>query len=808
MNHAGRRRLQHKSTQCSEAALGSGFSSGSGLRLCTTWALFAMLSIGAAQPAAQVPLQPQTQQAQTVAAPREQVGTNQLATKRLGTEANDIRLQGRELVGSLHGETIWTFPLPPELGVLRGPLRQGEVTYVGIGPAVLAFDMGGNVLARYDLSAPVLTLDGSGGLIRATVAGDDYRETFTLIPPENGGGTRERVVFAPEPAVTLWTVQAADLVPASEVSNRWQQNDLNPFLGLRAAGQARAAGQPEQEAKALQRLMNAPQPFPVWVKLAARLEAAGYPQQAELALERARADAAARGYDPAIRVDRTALAAYGNPTGYVSTLLDQGRLTRAEVWLRHLRALHPRMEGGETLYLRFAGELDKQGRAGEAAEWRRFVDSLRVGTLYHGGATGLRALSHASGLLAFSLALSLVLAVWATARRARSAQQADLLALRSRKRSWRSAPVQHLRYSVLSYVGAGERLVLLGLSLSLVLSLSGGLWASRTAQLLAAPALNIGTYGGAWSESGLARLPLRSGPDAALLRGLSVQLSGDLSRARVSYQAAHSLGCARNNLGTISALRSDQPSADAFFRSALSVQPDLGAAAYNLKFPVLTLGSDFQALYRGGEPRLCYPDDRSLIRALGGSVGDLWRAQWAQAGLQLREITSLAARGKLHPWALLWLAEAVAVAAIVLTLLPVRVPRKQSTPRPVASKVSADTLHSSSPLPLPSPSPERDLLAWLLPGSGLLEWVWGGVLLLVFVAAALAWLTGWAMTQTAAGVPLPWPLTLWPADAWPTTLAGLSGSLWPPALLLFVWLTNAAYLWWLRLKRKSSRTAK
>lgn len=711
---------------------------------------------------------------------------------KLNGEASDIRLQGRDLVGSLRGETIWSVTFPPELGALRGPLRQGSTTYLGIGPAVLAFGAGGEVLGRYDLSAPVLTLDGSGDLIRATVAGTgavtgtggDYRETFTLIPPENGGGTQERVVFAPHKEVTLWALQSADLIPAKEVRGRWQQNAFNPFLGLRAALQAREAGQTKQAAADLRRLMAAPQPFPVWVKLAARLDAAGYLEQADLALERARADAAARGYDPAIRVSRAALQAYGAPTGYILTLLEQGRLNRAEVWLRHLRALHPRHEGSEALYLLFAEQLESQGRSGEAAEWRRFADSLRSETLYHLGPQGLSVLGDMSGLLASALALSLVLAAWTTLHRARSLQQIGRQRQSPPKHSRRRPPLQQLRHSVLAYTGAGERLVLLGLSLGLVLSLSGELWASRTAQLLAAPALNLGTYGGAWSENGLARLPLGSNPDAALLRGLSTQLAGDLSGARVRYQAARDLACTRNNLGAISAVRGDRPSADAFFRSALSVQPDLGAAAYNLGFPVLTLGSEFQALYRGGEPRLCYPDDRSLIRALGGSVGDLWRAQWTMPGVQLREIGAQAAQGKLHPWALLWLAEALALAILVLALLPVR----------------SGTQTESAPLPT---YPGSSLLAWLLPGSGLLEWVWGGPLLLVWTTAALAWVGGWAINQIAGGQALPLPLSLWPVAAWPTALTGLD-SAWLPAVMGAAWLVNAACLWWLRLRRQAA----
>ncbi|WP_261664482.1 hypothetical protein [Deinococcus sp. Marseille-Q6407] len=727
-------------------------------------------------------------QAQTAATSTVATSTATGFTAQRGTPATEVQLQGRVLTGSRLGEVSWAQTFPPELGDLRGPLRQGDVTYLGAGPAVLAYNEQGKVLARYDLSAPVLTLDGSGGLIRATVSGGDYRETFTLTAPENGAGTQERVVFTPDPAVTLWTMRAADLVPDSQVAQQWRRDAFNPFLGLRAAQQARAAGQPAQEAAHLRQLMAMPQPFPVWVKLAARLDAAGYAEQADRALELARADAAQRGYDPAIRVSRSAPEAYGNPAGYINSLLEQGRLTRAGVWLRHLRTLHPRIQGGESLYLRYTGLLESQGRAGEASEWRRFADSLRSETLYHRGDQGLIRLRDTSSLVAAALTLSLLLAAWSILRQARAARRADLSSLTSGPgneggHSWKPRPLERLSYTPLHYAGTGERLTLLLLSAALVLSVSGGLWASRTARLLETPALNTGTYGGAWAENALARLPLGSSPEATLLRGLSTQLSGDLSAARVRYQAAQALPCARNNLGVIAALRGDRPSADALFRSALAEQPGLGAAAYNLGFPVLTLGSEFQEQYRGGDPRLCYPDDRSLIRALSGGVTGLWRSQLLEPGQQLQDIAAGARQGQLHPWALLWLSELLALGTLLLALLPPR--------RPAGAPLRTDRWGQSD---LAARRPERDPLAWVLPGSGLLEWVWGGPLLLSFVLGGLAWAAGRAAALLAAGEALPWPLSLWPAGSWPSSLAWLQGA-WPLALMALAWLINAAFLW-------------
>ena len=672
-----------------------------------------------------------------------------------GATSLDIRLQGRDLTATAQGRTVWSYSPAPELGGVRGPLRQGGVTYLGVGPAVLAFDDSGKVLSRYDLPAAVLTLDASGGVLQATTAGPDYRETFTLIPPASGGGTQERAVFAPDPAVTLWAAHAADLVPPNEVRRRWQQDGQNPFLGLRAAMQAQATGNAAQAHADLARLMNAPQPFPLWTALAGQLEAAGYPALATEALERARADAAQRGYDPAIRVSREAQAAYGNPLGYISTLLQQGRLTRAEVWLRHLRTLHPRVEGGEALFLRYAALLDSQGRRGEASEWRRFVGSLREGTLYHRGAGALEEVREVSRLLALSLCLSLVLALGAV--------------LAASWRRARRSGTSGMQRGPLLHASLGERLVLLGLGLGLTLCLSGALWAARTASLLAAPALNTGTYGGAWAEEGLSRLPAAAaGADAALIRGLARQLDGDLSAARVSYQAAGPLPCARNNLGTVAQLRGDRPSAEALYRAALEAQPDLGAAAYNLGFPVLSLGSEFQVLYRGAEPRLCYPDDRSLIRALGGDIRSVWRAEVVQPVPLLRQAWAEAEAGRLSPWLTLALAQALTLALLVLALLPTREATEPAEDEPESTQGGAQA------------AARPGLLAWLLPGTGLLSGVWGGVLLLGAVTAALL------LAAALGGLP-----------------AGLAGGFSPrplPAALVLgaSYLINSAALAWRR----------
>ncbi|WP_034385886.1 hypothetical protein [Deinococcus sp. YIM 77859] len=323
-----------------------------------------------------------------------------------GAGADAVR-EGRTLRYEDGAVLRWERHYPAALGELTGPVTLGGVIYLGVGPVVYAFAESGALLARYDLPAPVTSLDPTGGTLRVSTAGSGYVERFTLGDPRQGGGVQERVVLAPDPEVTGWLERAARLVPPEELTRAAREDPLNPFLAVQEAQQAARRGDRYAMLNAVRRSLEGELPFPAWVRLAAALDASGFPAAADLALDRARRDAAARGYDPEVRVSREALLAYGNPSGYVGTLLDQGRLGRADVWLRYLRDLHPRFEGGSALYARYADLLDAQGRSGEAEEWRQFSRELRAGTLYNLGAEGPRRVRDAARLLTLALLLAL-----------------------------------------------------------------------------------------------------------------------------------------------------------------------------------------------------------------------------------------------------------------------------------------------------------------------------------------------------------------------------------------------------------------
>ena len=540
----------------------------------------------------------------------------------LGAAQAAAVLDGRTLTFSQNAQTLAALRFPESAGDLSGPVTQGEVTWLGVGPALYGFTPGGTASLRLDFSDVISSLDASGGVLRVTAGPSGEQDTYTV----SGEQIQERVVFVPDTQVTGWLKRVASQVPEGEVAQAAAQDPTNPFLALRLAALARQRGDRFTALSQTQRAASLPLPFPALLQLAAQMEALNSPSAANLLLSRAGRDYAARGYDPALPISRAALKAYGDPLGELEQLLGENKLERADVWIRYLRQTSPRFEGSLALYARYAELLDAQGRSGEAEEWRAFARTLTEGTLYNLGADALLTLRDAARLSTLALLISLLAAYLTLAARAWRVQGQDTAALGGRWGSWLRHPLSRLRRSVVAYSGLGEKLVLLSLLSAVLLTLSAWTWAARTETRLQAPALNIGTYGGAWFYGGLDELELSTTRETALLRGLSAQLDGDDAAARSSYeQGGAALPCVQNNLGVLAQNREDSAQGRELWRASLSAAPDLLAPAYNLGLQPSAPEAAFQREYRGA-PRLCYPDQRALVRALGGSLAGQLRA--------------------------------------------------------------------------------------------------------------------------------------------------------------------------------------
>ncbi|GGJ82879.1 hypothetical protein [Deinococcus aquiradiocola] len=627
-----------------------------------------------------------------------------------GLAGADAALDARTLTyQNDDGLTTWTRTYPPELGPISGPLRQDGLTWLAVGPALYGYADDGEQRVRLDFPGEVSALDGGGGTLQATAGFGSVRQTFTVAEMQIQG----RVVLPPDPQVTGWLARAASVVPQSQLVQASQQDPANPFLNLRLARLSELRGDRYGAISAAQRAVTAEVPFAASVQLAAQLDAAGYPAAADLSLDRAASDWAARGYDPALTVSQDALRAYGDPLGELNTLLAQNKLRRAEAWIRYLRLVSPRFQGYPELYARYARILDAQDRGGEADEWRQFSHDLSAGTLYNLGPGSLLILQAASRLLAAALLLAILAALSGYAVHYWRVQGEDLAPLGGRWRSWLRHPLSRARRITLGYAGFGEKLVLVALLLGLLISLSAWVWTGRVNARLLSPALTAGTYGGAWFYDGLDRLALSgNAADIALIRGLASQLDGDTATARQTYARAGTApsACIQNNLGVLSGVGGDTAQARDSYRQALALDPGQVPASYNLGLHPQSPETAFQESQRSNQPRLCYPDQQTLIQALdtppGSSVLGLLRDPW--------NVLNGLPTGLPRPLQWMWVTLLLALlTASILWLAVPRLPAGHAAGRP----------------------PLYRLTALLLPGSALLEGAWGSVLLL-----------GWALT--------------------------------------------------------------
>ncbi|WP_420594967.1 hypothetical protein [Deinococcus sp.] len=635
-------------------------------------------------------------------------------------------LEGRTLTFEQAGQTVASVRFAPELGDLVGPVTQGGSTWLGIGPVLYRYDALGVAQTRLDFPDLLSSLDNSGGVLRVTSGPSAAQDSYSVVDNQ----IQERVVFVPDAAVTTWLARAAASVPDAELKDAVKQDPTNPFLALRLAQQARQQNDSFTALSETQRAASLPLPFPASLQLAARFEALASPSAANLLLSRAARDFAARGYDPALPLSRAAQQAYGDPLGELDTLLERNQLERADVWIRYLRETSPRFEGWPQVYARYAALLDAQNRSGEAEEWRAFSRSLTSGTLYNLGPNALLTLRDAARLCALALALCLLAAALTLTARAWRVQGRDTAEIGGRWLSWLRHPLSRMRRSAVAYAGWGEKLVVFALLAGLLVALSAWTWAARSQQQLNAPALGIGTYGGAWFYNGLDDLELRPGRDSGLLRGLAAQLDGDDTLARSLYAAGGApLPCAQNNLGVLAQHRGDALQARELWRSALSASPDLLGPAYNLGLQPSAPQAVFQREYRS-DPRLCYPDQRALVRALNGGLagqlGVLAVSPWQAL---------LATPTGLPTW-LQGVWAALLLIIVGLNLVWLLTPAPETAPR------------AGRP-------PLFRVLALLLPGTALLDGAWGAVLLLGWAAALGSWLVGRGSVQMAylPGVP-------------------------------------------------------
>jgi tetratricopeptide (TPR) repeat protein len=627
------------------------------------------------------------------------------STARATTEVAkpEIMLGPDALEARRSGVILWRIaPAPPAVVTVA----RGVLVAEGASVTLRAADTG-QVLGRSFLSGKVMLLEPTGADVRASVQLDSgIREGFTL----RGIKPVERVTFPPSKAL-LATLEPAANLNLTQLRAMVNLDPSNPLLLVNFAAALERDKQPASALEQFRTALAKSEPFFVSIRLAALLERFNQPDLADDALRRARVQYAKSGYDPAFRVNQSALAAWGDPLGVARNLFKTGNAKRGGVWLEFLRNTMPRFAGFDAAYVEYATWLQSQGNPGEAEQWLEFNRLLAQGTSFRLGEQApsrIAGLSLAAALALlfayFALQLVLMAKYWGV-------QSSDLRPFGGRLGAWRRAPFQRLRFAMPAYQTFTERFVLLTLLASVLALLVVHNWGTRSRTALAEPTLSQGTLGGAAFWAKYADQP--STANAEALRGLAAQLDGDLERAAKFAKNAPASAIALNNLGVIASVRNDTATATAQYREALKLDQNALAPAYNLGNAPNGYRATFHNLTRAGQAMLAVPEPKELVNTVAGDLGGEFSSLASDPWQYLSSLV-LPSFLQLPGWSL-------QLIAVILLLLAVGTLLWLIVPRPASTRLAPRGLL-------------YELLAILIPGTGLADEVWGLFLLAPWAA--------------------------------------------------------------------------
>lgn len=602
------------------------------------------------------------------------------------------------------GERLWRLTFPESSGATTEPLLTEGRLYVAHGNSVLRLEPEtGRVRERFILSGPVERVERlDGRTVAVTVRhGEGLLERFTL----SDNRLQEPVRFGLEPR-TFGLLRAEALVP--DPAARLERDPTNPWLYL-ALGLRQ--NEPETARASFARAVEMATTFYDLAGLATVLEENGERALAADAWDAAMRDFAARDYDPRLLRSARLEAAYNFPLTPLRAALERGDDISAGFWAERLYLAAPNAPGAGDALRDYAALLRVVASPEDAALWeRRAQEYSRAGpSALDRTVTVLARNGWALALAFFVTFLALHLTLFVKYARARRSD---------RGRGGRAPWLFAVRYTTLS-----EKFVML-LLLAAVLAcaaLAGWYGASRTLPEV----VRSGTLANRAAQVYLAQFQEGAepnSPSAALIRGYAAEVAGDeATRNRAETQtlleSAGNYAPALNNLGVLSGNRE-------LVARALALQPGLAAARYNTATgnSERTATLPFQACYRPGEPALATPTARDFQVATSGG--------WQTALARAFTAPQLSFRSD-PPFGLnllLWRAAQLLFLLIILIhLVFLFVPRPRSAmgaPRPWL----------------------YELLALLVPGSGLADEAWGIFLLIpwaVLGTSVLAHLLGW-----------------------------------------------------------------
>ena len=611
----------------------------------------------------------------------------------------EFALQGDTVVASSGGSPVWRLPFPEGSGATQGLLESEGELYVGHGNSVLQLNPEtGEVTSRWLVSGQVDSVERvNENTISMTVEhAPGLSERFTL----RQGNLQTPVRFGLDPQTFTYLRDEAQ-VPNPAV--RLEQDPTNPWLYLAVGLQE---SDPNTAQEVLTQGVEAAQSFYDLAGLTQVLEENGERTLAEEAFTRALEDFANRGYDPRLLTDAGLEQAYNFPLIPLQEAVANNNVISADFWAERLLLAAPYVPGASTAFANYANLIQDEVSLEQVNYWRS--QSRNTVT------TGLSGLDNLAGSLGnvgwfaalavliaiFTLHLTLLFKYWLP-------QSQDI----KRQRAEQGKGGQAARLLAIRYYTITEKLVLVLMFLVVIALVGLASWNDRSAGLPLAT--ESGTLANREALAYLERADLM-GVRGAFIRGYATQIAGEARDAQGDYETAAGYAPALNNLGVLT------DDGD-LFQQALDLSPNLPEARYNLgqtqnETPTIL----FQEQYRPDQALLATPTQDDFQNAVSGTWND------ALSGVFTSPWADLRSAQPTFFTPIVW-----TVILVVFFLLLLFNFLFLFVPRPRSGRNAPRTL-------------VYQILAVLVPGSGLADEAWGFFLIVPWAILGLDVVSQWA----------------------------------------------------------------
>jgi len=407
------------------------------------------------------------------------------------------------------------------------------------------------------------------------------------------------------------------------------------------------------------------------------------------AFRKSLSDFAARGYDPRLLTDTKLYDKYNFPLKAFNSALAKADLGKAAVLAEQVKYfLSPDSPEIRESLVNYANLLKKNGNKEEANNWRKIAKSSNKTTVSNildkifaslAGVAWYAALATLLAILALHLVL--LFKYW---------RPQSLILKRKREAGKKPSPLARL--FAIRYYSTTEKIVLALLLATTVLLAGLGTWNDKSSHL--PRAIGSGNYANAAVQNFVNKTALAR-QQGSFIKGFAAQANNQLQQAQDYYHAADTFPKALNNLAVITGDNN-------FINQALNYAKNLPEALFNSGKEVD--GFYFQKDFLPGKPISAVPTKEDFQAALSGS--------WQDAIAKTFTSTYLLNANPFGLRPLIWkIILALFALYTLISLLWIIWPR----PRLARNAPRSFLYH---------------ILAFLVPGSGMADEMWGILLLL------------------------------------------------------------------------------